>query len=208
MFNFLTLILSVAIGSAMTAAGVYYGGSVLTSVGARAQSLTVVSGMQQIDAAWTLYVGDGKTVNTTVPTLSGGAAGSDFVVDGYLASVPNAPNTASTWGAGGAQPAAFALDLIAGTGSDSVETGSYIVLSTASGGTCLEIAKQSGAVASTVTALPASLQGIATAAALTTALGGRKFGCVQLAANPATLAMGGTSFIAGDGLKHLVMYLR
>ena len=105
MFNLLTLIVSIALGATMAAAGVYYGGSVLTAAGAKGQGVEIVSALQQVDAAWVVYSTDGKTNSNTQPTLSGGASGTDLTVDGYLASPPNAPNFAATWGNLGVQTA-------------------------------------------------------------------------------------------------------
>lgn len=206
MFNLLALIVSIALGSAMAAAGVYYGGSVLTAAGAKAQGVEVIASLQQVDAAWVVYSNDGKTNSAAFPTLSGGASGTDLTVDGYLASPPNAPNFATTWAAAGAQAAGFYLDRVAGGGAESTETGTFIILSTSAGGTCLAIAQSAGAASATATTLPGSLQNVTDPASLTTALGTRKYGCVQLGANPATLTLAGVSLVAGDGSKYLAFY--
>lgn len=154
MYNLLAIVVSVAIGVFMTAAGLFYSGSAFTTASGKAQAMQIINAMEQIDAAWTMWSNDGNTTTTTNPTITG--VGSLTASPYYLSSYPPAPSIATTSGI--AATAAYVLDRY-GTGgatpvagNETTTTGIAMVLSATTGGNaCLEMARASGLVQTTAT---------------------------------------------------------
>ncbi|KWA84083.1 hypothetical protein WL29_22215 [Burkholderia ubonensis] len=85
MFSLIIAIVSIALVVALVAATMYYGGDSLTQGRTTADAAAFVSGAQQIAGAQTMHL---SLTGTPAATVSGGVAGSDLVLDKYLASAP------------------------------------------------------------------------------------------------------------------------
>ena len=85
MFSLIITIVSIALVVALVAATMYHGGDTLTQGRVTADAAAFVSGAQQIAGAQTMHLSLTSKLATTV---SGGVAGTDLVVDKFLASAP------------------------------------------------------------------------------------------------------------------------
>lgn len=85
MFSLIITIVSIALVVALVAATMYHGGDTLTQGRVTADAAAFVSGAQQIAGAQTMHLSLTSELATTV---SGGAAGTDLVLDKFLASAP------------------------------------------------------------------------------------------------------------------------
>ncbi|KVP75152.1 hypothetical protein WJ96_05160 [Burkholderia ubonensis] len=85
MFSLIITIISIALVVALVAATMYSGGDTLTNGRTSADAAAFVTGAQQISGAQVMHLSLEGKVATTV---SGGAAGTDLVLDKYLASAP------------------------------------------------------------------------------------------------------------------------
>lgn len=85
MFSLIITIVSIALVVALVAATMYHGGDTLTQGRVTADAAAFVSGAQQIAGAQVMHLSlEGKAAST----VSGGDAGTDLVLDKYLASAP------------------------------------------------------------------------------------------------------------------------
>jgi len=221
MFNLLSVVVAVAISGFMAAAGIFYTGSAFTNTSAKAQAIQILSALEQVDAAWTLWSNDGNSTTASLPSSS-----ALTTPTAYLSSFPPPINTATTYGTG-PSAAAYAIDST-GTGgavvvgNESTSTGVYTVLNASTGANaCLEIAKSSGYVASTVStftglanitvnAVAVTVSGITTKAELDAMSAIYRYFCVPLGAVPAgNLIIGGVTIgTAGADQGKFVAYFK
>lgn len=229
MYNLLAVVVSVAIGVFMSAAGVFYAGSAFTTSSGKAQAMQILSSMEQIDAAWTMWSNDGNTTTGATPANTN-LTGAPY----YLSSYPPAPANAQTWGgaAGTTVAAGYVIDAFGSVGStnggaalgltETTNTGIVLFLDSGTGGNaCLEIARSAGVVGSTVqsfstassiiisgtTITPAS--GISSKTEIDKLAGAYRYFCMPLATAGwgATLNIGGNATANGvDGGKYLVYF--
>jgi len=93
MFSLIIAIVSIALVVALVAATMYHGGDTLTQGRTTADAAAFVSGAQQIAGAQVMHLSlDGVAASS----VSGGTAGTDLVLDKYLASSPVVKGAA--WG--------------------------------------------------------------------------------------------------------------
>jgi hypothetical protein len=85
MFSLIITIVAIALVVALVAATMYHGGDTLTQGRTTADAAAFVTGAQQISGAAVMHL---SLTGTDATTVSGGAAGTDLVVDKYLASAP------------------------------------------------------------------------------------------------------------------------
>jgi hypothetical protein len=85
MFTLIIAIISIALIVATIAATMYHGGDTLTQGRTAADAAAFVTGAQQISGAEVMHL---SLTSVEATTVSGGAAGSDLVVDKYLNSAP------------------------------------------------------------------------------------------------------------------------
>ena len=93
MFSLIITIVSIALVVALVAATMYHGGDTLTQGRTTADAAAFVSGAQQIGGAQVMHI---SLESTPALTISGGAAGTDLVLDKYLASAPVVKGTGWT----------------------------------------------------------------------------------------------------------------
>jgi hypothetical protein len=92
MFSLIITIVSIALVVALVAATMYSGGDTLTQGRTAADAAAFVTAGQQIGGAQVMHL---SLTSVAATTVSGGAAGTDLVVDGYLASAPVVKQAAS-----------------------------------------------------------------------------------------------------------------
>jgi hypothetical protein len=184
-------------------------------VSAKAQAVRVLSAMELIDAAWTMWSNDRSTTTASLPNST---VLTSSTLPTHMSSYPPPINTASTFGAS-PTAAGYVID---GTGSavgkETTNTGAYTVLTSTTGANaCLEIAKSAGYVASTassftdlanitVNAVTVAVSGITTKAELGAVC---RFFCVLLGTTTATIILGGaanTIAVGGDTGKHVAYF--
>jgi len=85
MFSLIIAIVSIALVVALVAATMYYGGDSLTQGRTTADAAAFVSGAQQIAGAQAMHL---SLTGVVASTVTGGAVGTDLVLDKYLASAP------------------------------------------------------------------------------------------------------------------------
>ena len=85
MFSLIITIVSIALVVALVAATMYHGGDTLTQGRVTADAAAFVSGAQQIAGAQVMHL---SLEGVAATTVTGGAAGTDLVLDKYLASAP------------------------------------------------------------------------------------------------------------------------
>ncbi|KVP16988.1 hypothetical protein [Burkholderia ubonensis] len=85
MFSLIITIVSIALVVALVAATMYNGGDTLTSGRTSADAAAFVTGAQQIAGAQVMHMSLNSVPATTI---SGGAVGTDLVLDKFLASAP------------------------------------------------------------------------------------------------------------------------
>ncbi len=85
MFTLIIAIISIALIVATIAATMYHGGDTLTQGRSAADAAAFVTGAQQISGAEVMHL---SLTSTDATTVSGGAAGTDLVLDKYLNSAP------------------------------------------------------------------------------------------------------------------------
>lgn len=222
MFNLLSVVVAVAISGFMAAAGVFYTGSAFTNMSAKAQAVQVLSAMEQIDAAWTMWSNDG---NTTTASLPSSTVLTSATPPTYMSSYPPAINTATTFGTG-PTAAGYVIDSTGtggatAAGNETTNTGVYTVLTSTTGANaCLEIAKSAGYVASTassftglanitVNAVTVAVSGITTKAELDALGAVYRYFCVPLGTTTATIILGGaanTIAVGADTGKHVAYF--
>ena len=93
MFSLIITIVSIALVVALVAATMYHGGDTLTQGRVTADAAAFVSGAQQIAGAQVMHL---SLEGTAATTVTGGAAGTDLVLDKYLASAPVVKGSAWT----------------------------------------------------------------------------------------------------------------
>ncbi len=222
MFNLLSVVVAVAISGFMAAAGVFYSGSAFTNMSAKAQAVQILSAMEQIDAAWTMWSNDGNTTTASAPSSTGLTS---VTPPTYMSSYPPPPNTATTFG-GGPTAAGYIIDSTGNggataAGNETNNTGVYVVLNATTGAnSCLEIAKSAGYVATTannftglanitVNAVTVAVSGITTKAELDALGSVYRYFCVPLGTTTTTIILGGaanTIAIGGDSGKHIAYF--
>jgi hypothetical protein len=85
MFSLIITIVAIALVVALVAATMYHGGDTLTQGRTTADAAAFVTGAQQISGAAVMHL---SLTGQDATTVSGGSAGTDLVVDKYLASAP------------------------------------------------------------------------------------------------------------------------
>jgi hypothetical protein len=85
MFSLIITIVAIALVVALVAATMYHGGDTLTQGRTTADAAAFVTGAQQISGAEVMHL---SLTGVNATTVSGGSAGTDLVVDKYLASAP------------------------------------------------------------------------------------------------------------------------
>ncbi|KVP96610.1 hypothetical protein WJ97_12050 [Burkholderia ubonensis] len=85
MFSLIITIISIALVVALVAATMYSGGDTLTNGRTTADAAAFVTGAQQIGGAQVMHL---SLEGQAAATVSGGTAGTDLVLDKYLASAP------------------------------------------------------------------------------------------------------------------------
>lgn len=85
MFSLIITIVAIALVVALVAATMYHGGDTLTQGRTTADAAAFVTGAQQISGAEVMHL---SLTSVDAITVSGGVAGTDLVLDKYLASAP------------------------------------------------------------------------------------------------------------------------
>ena len=224
MYQLIAAIVAIAIGVASAASGIYYAGTAYTAASAKAQAVQIISALEQIDAAWSMWEGDSNTTSAAHPTgyVVGTGAGDLQAANSqgftYLQSWPTAPSQAVTWGAAPATTGAAVYAVDRTTPAGKLFVGTFVVLAAGAGAStgalaaCTQIAQMSGMVAAGATlagtTITVALNAVDTVAHIGTVLANYKFGCFGITAGGAwALPLGQDTFQAGDTTK-FVAYFR
>ena len=228
MYQLIAAVVAIGLGVITAGAGIYYGGSAYGSATNKAQASQIIASLEQIDAAWSMWEGDGNT--TTANTLPTSGNGSTLVTadaqnNTWLQTWPAEPPIADTsWGV--SANTGFLVDSSSAVtdGAGHTFTGVYIVLqapvvatgSTGGLGVCTQVAQQSGMVASnstlaltTVNTINLSTGGT-TIANVAKAMRFYKYGCIKITGTITGIGTGAATDnvlgAAGDANTYLVYY--
>ncbi len=218
MFNLLSVVVAVAISGFMAAAGVFYAGSTFTNMSAKAQAVQLLSAMEQIDAAWTMWSSDGNSTTSSTPTST---LLTSTTPPTYMSAYPTPSNLATTFAA---VAGAYYIDSVGtggGTvaGNETTNTGVYTVLNASTGSNaCLEIAKSAGYVATTastftglstitVNAVTVAVAGVTTKVELDALAAVYRYFCVPIGtATAGAFILGAASNLVADNTKYLAYF--
>lgn len=171
MYHLLAAIIAVVLGVYMAAAGIIYTGTAFSGASAKAQAVQIVSAMEQIDAAWSMWEAAGGNVITAG---SAAAIKTALITNGtYLTQFPSPPAIYPGTG-GAAYTGAFTVTSynidpytdavptqplgITGNATESASIGTYFFLDkTIGANTCLAIAQSAGLIAAGSTLTAANL---------------------------------------------------
>ena len=173
MYHLLAAIIAVVLGVYMAAAGIIYTGSAFSGASAKAQAIQIVSSMEQIDAAWSMWEaagGNAKTAGSGANVKAALIANSTYLAQYPAPPAVTAGTTVTAPVYAGAYSGQYYIDantdntvnqlanMVVGGAQESLNDGVYAVLdATLGGNTCLAISQSAGLIAPSKTLTSANL---------------------------------------------------